>query len=125
MLSCVSANLKSPETKEVETEEEETEPESERETEPETETEIESAKRTATVLGWLTGGALGVLANYLLYHSLDDYPVTPTSFVLFIVGAFGGMALADRLGPKAIPTLGALLGLVLGAGLLAAILLTG
>lgn len=58
-------------------------------------------KRLTTVFGWVSGGALGVLLNFVAYVSWGEgYPVTWTTFGLFLAGAFGGMYLADRLGPE-------------------------
>jgi hypothetical protein len=70
--------------------------------------------RLATVFGWLAGGALGLVANYGIFLVAgDDYPTTWTTFALFLVGAFGGMALADRLGPRAFAPLGIAAGVML------------
>jgi hypothetical protein len=57
--------------------------------------------RLATAFGWIAGGALGLLANWGIYALVGpSYPTTYTTFGFFLVGAFGGMALADRLGPR-------------------------
>lgn len=56
-----------------------------------------------TAFGWLAGGTAGFVLNLLVARFVgpDRYPVAPTTFVLFLAGAFGGMTLADRLGVKA------------------------
>lgn len=57
--------------------------------------------RATTAFGWLGGGSLGLLANYGLFLLFAPaYPTVPTTFVAFVLGAFGGMTLADRLGPR-------------------------
>ncbi|MEC7525096.1 MAG: hypothetical protein VYE22_34760 [Myxococcota bacterium] len=71
-------------------------------------------QRYATAFGWVAGGALGLLTNWGLSLAVgDSYPVTWTTFALFLVGAFGGMALADRLGPKGFQPLGIAAGVLL------------
>ena len=63
--------------------------------------------RLTTVFGWIAGGSLGLLVNYALFLAYGEgYPVTPTTFVLFLGGAFGGMSLADKLGPRGFTPLG-------------------
>ncbi|HJL44652.1 MAG TPA: hypothetical protein RMG45_02405, partial [Polyangiaceae bacterium LLY-WYZ-15_(1-7)] len=90
------------------------------------EREPQPNRRAATVLGWLAGGGGALLLNFGLYHAWGtDYPVQPTSFVLFVVGAFGGMALADRLGERAFRVLGIATGVVFALGLTAFVLLGG
>jgi hypothetical protein len=75
--------------------------------------------RLATVFGWLAGGTLGLLANYGLFVAIGEgYPTTYTTFGLFLMGAFGGMALADRLGAKGFKVL------AVAAGVLLALLAT-
>jgi hypothetical protein len=72
-----------------------------------------------TAFGWIAGAALGVLVNYVLFVIFGaSYPAVPTTFVLFVAGAFGGMTLGDRLGPRGFRPLG------LAAGLLLALALT-
>lgn len=67
----------------------------------------DTRQRLATVFGWLAGGALGLLVNYALFMVVgESYPTTWTTFALFLVGAFGGMWVADRLGPKGFKPLG-------------------
>lgn len=64
-------------------------------------------RRLATVFGWLAGGALGLLVNYGIFLVVGEgYPTTYTTFALFLVGAFGGMWVADRLGPRGFKPLG-------------------
>ena len=85
---------------------------------------MSSRRRAGTVLGWIAGGAAGLLLNLLIFHLVDDYPVQPTSFGLFILGAFAGMALADRLGDRAVKVMGLATGLVIAALLTAVVLLS-
>lgn len=71
-------------------------------------------QRLATAFGWVAGGAVGLLVNYGLLHAFGEgYPVTWTTFALFLLGAFGGMAVADRLGPRGFKPLGIAAGVVL------------
>lgn len=71
------------------------------------ETSDATRARLTTIFGWIAGGALGVLANYGLSLAVgESYPVTWTTFVFFLAGAFGGMHLADKLGPKGFRPLG-------------------
>ena len=75
-----------------------------------------SRKRLAAILGGVVGGGLGVLLNYFLFYAIGSgYPIGPTTFALFAAGAFGGMALSDRLGKKALRVMG------IGAGVLMAL----
>ncbi len=70
--------------------------------------------RLGVVLGWVAGALALLLLNFFAYHGYgEDYPVEPTSFAAVVIGAFGGMALADRLGPRAPKVLGLLVGLLL------------
>lgn len=79
--------------------------------------------RLATVFGWVAGGALGLLVNYGIFLAVgESYPTTYTTFALFILGAFGGMALADRLGSRAFKVLGITAGVLFA--LFVAIMLT-
>ncbi len=76
-------------------------------------------ERLTTAFGWLAGGALGLLANYGILLAVGErYPTTYTTFGLFLVGAFGGMALADRLGVRGFKPLG------IAAGVLLAVVVT-
>ncbi len=72
--------------------------------------EIDAAptrQRLTTVFGWVAGGSTGVLANWGLFVAVGEgYPVTWTTFVLFLVGAFAGMFVADKLGPRGFRPLG-------------------
>lgn len=71
-------------------------------------------RRLTTVFGWVAGGSLGLLLNYALYYAIGEgYPTVPTTFALFLVGAFGGMALADRLGARGFRPLGIAAGVLL------------
>lgn len=48
-----------------------------------------------------------MLVNWGLYVTFGEaYDATWTTFVLFVSGAFGGMHLADRLGPRGFRPLG-------------------
>ncbi|MEZ4336034.1 MAG: hypothetical protein R3B82_05355 [Sandaracinaceae bacterium] len=72
--------------------------------------------RLTTVFGWIAGGTLGVLANWGLYVAIGAaYPVTWTTFVLFLGGAFGGMFLADKLGDRGFRPLGIAAGVLFAA----------
>ena len=72
--------------------------------------------RLTTVFGWIAGGSLGLLVNYAFFLAYGEgYPVTPTTFVLFLGGAFGGMSLADKLGPRGFTPLGNAAGVLLVA----------
>ncbi len=71
-------------------------------------------RRLTTVFGWIAGGSLGLLANYGLYAAVGDaYPTVPTTFALFLIGAFGGMHVADRLGDRGFKPLGIAAGILL------------
>ncbi len=71
-----------------------------------------------TALAWTAGGATGLLLSYALYLLVGDaYPKEPAAFGLFAVGAYGGMILSDRLGPRGFRGIG------VAAGVLAALLL--
>jgi hypothetical protein len=71
-------------------------------------------RRMTTVFGWIAGGSLGLLANYPLYLAFgESYPKGPTTFVAFLLGAFGGMAVADRLGARGFKPLGIAAGVLL------------
>ncbi len=87
--------------------------------------------RLTTALGWVAGGSAGMLLNYLLFLAFADetgagYPVVPTTFALFVVGAFGGMAVADRGGEKMFRPLGIAAGVLLSLflALVAAVLMS-
>lgn len=71
-------------------------------------------KRLTTAFGWIAGGSLGLLANYTLFLAVGEgYPTVPTTFVTFVLGAFGGMALADRMGARGFRPLGIAAGVLL------------
>jgi hypothetical protein len=79
----------------------------------------ERRRKWTTVFGWLAGGALGLLLNYVLFLAFGaNYPTVPTTFVFFLVGAFSGMAVSDRLGARGFVPLGITAG-VLVSGFLA------
>ena len=84
-----------------------------------------------TALGWIAGGSAGMLVNYLLFLAFADetgagYPVVPTTFALFVVGAFSGMAIADRGGERMFKPLGIAAGVLLSLflALVAAVLMS-
>lgn len=92
--------------------------------------EPSSRARLTTALGWVAGGSAGMLLNYPLFLAFSDemghgYPVVPTTFVLFVAGAFGGMAIADRGGEKMFRPLGIAAGVLLALflALVAAVLM--
>lgn len=79
------------------------------------ETQTRSRRRLQTVFGWVAGGSLGVLTSYGLYLLVGDaYPKEPAIVVLFALGAYAGMRLSDRLGPRGFRPLGIAAG-VLGS----------
>ncbi len=85
-----------------------------------------SEHRIATGLGWFVGGGLALLLNYFAFVAVGPgYPAAPTSFVAFVAGAFGGMWVADRLGSKALKTLGISAGILIATAALAAMVLAG
>jgi hypothetical protein len=80
--------------------------------------ELAFRRRLSTVFGWIAGGSLGLLLNYALFLLVSDeagrgYPTVPTTFALFVIGAFAGMAVADRGGDKAFRPLGIAAGILL------------
>lgn len=82
--------------------------------EPTTETADRARERWATAFGWIAGGALGLMVNYGLARAVgESYPVTVTTFVAFLLGAFGGMAAADRLGARGFKPLALAAGVLL------------
>jgi hypothetical protein len=88
----------------------------------------EGRRRATTVFGWLAGGSLGLLANYGLFLAVGpSWPVVPTTFALFVVGCFGGMWVADRLGhQRGFKILGLTAGILvaLAASLVVAVLMS-
>lgn len=67
-----------------------------------------------TAFGWIAGVALGVLLNYGVFQLVGEgYPQVPTTFVAVVAGAFGGMALADRMGERGFRPLGVAAGVLL------------
>lgn len=86
--------------------------------------ESRPTERAATVLGWLCGGLLGLLIHFIVYASIQaEYAVSLPNAAIFVAGAFGGMAFADRLGERAVKVLGLLFGIILGIGVLAFVFL--
>ncbi|MEM1416176.1 MAG: hypothetical protein AAGH15_14815 [Myxococcota bacterium] len=85
-----------------------------------------SARRTVTILGWVDGALFALWLNLLLFHAVGEgYPVEVTTFVLFTAGAFGGMAIADRFGRRALRPLALGLGALLALTLLTLVALMG
>ncbi len=73
-----------------------------------------ASHRLTTVLGWIAGGCLGLLTSYGAFLVVGQaYPAVPTTFVLFLAGAFVGMAVADRLGARGFRPLGVAAGVLL------------
>src|SRR5688572_13791193 len=71
-------------------------------------------RRMTTAFGWVAGVGLGVLVNYGIFTLVGEgYPRTPTTFVAVVAGAFGGMAIADRLGERGFRPLGIAAGVIL------------
>ena len=67
----------------------------------------QTRQKLTTVFGWVAGGSIGVLANWGLFVAIGEgYPVTWTTFALFLGGAFAGMYVADKLGPRGFRPLG-------------------
>jgi hypothetical protein len=82
--------------------------------EPKEPNDARRRRRACTALGWVSGGCAGVLASYGLFLAVGTpYPTIPATFVLFVGGAFLGMAVADRLGPTAFRGLGITTGVLL------------
>lgn len=83
---------------------------------PERERDRAIRLRLTTVFGWVAGGSLGLVVNYGLFLAVgESYPVAPTTFATFLVGAFAGMSLADRLGERGFRPLGIAAGVLLVA----------
>lgn len=79
--------------------------------------------RLGIVLGWIAGALALLLVNFFAFHGYGEgYPVEPTSFAAVVIGAFGGMALAERLGPRAPKLLGLTVGLLLATATVTAFL---
>jgi len=71
-------------------------------------------QRLGAAFGWIAGGTLGLLIDYGLFLSIGArYPVGISTFVVFVIGAFAGMRLADRLGDRAFRVLGIAAGVLL------------
>jgi hypothetical protein len=89
-----------------------------------TERAAQRRERLTTAFGWVAGGAAGLLVNYVIFRIVGaGYPTTITTFAFFLLGAFGGMALSDRLGPRAFTPLGIAAGVLLA--LFVSLFLTG
>ena len=83
--------------------------------------------RWTTAFGWTAGGSLAMLLNYVAFLAVGPgYPTVPTTFGAFVAGAFGGMALADRLGARGFRPLGVAAGILLSLflALVAAVLMS-
>lgn len=75
---------------------------------------IQMRRRLTTAAGWIAGVCAGVLVNGLIYRMVGDgYPQTPTTFIAVIIGAFGGMALADKTKEAGLRPLGITAGVLL------------
>ena len=86
----------------------------------------EGTGRIVTLLGAVDGALLALWLNLLFFHAYGEgYPVEVTTFVLFSAFAFGGMAIADRFGPRALKPLGLGLGGLLALTLLTLVVLMG
>lgn len=71
------------------------------------------------MFGWVAGGALGVLVNTGLELFLASvWPEAVGIFVLFVAGAFGGMRLARKLGPRGFRLMGIAAGILVAVTLL-------
>ena len=85
-----------------------------------------SQKQISTALGAIIGGILGALLNYFVYSAVGpEYPISPTTFVVFAAGAFGGMAIADKLGKKSFKVMAMAAGLLFALLILALMIFTG
>jgi hypothetical protein len=79
-----------------------------------------------TVLGWVAGALALLIVNFASYQAVGEgYPVELTSFAAVVAGGFGGMAVADRLGPRATRVLGAVVGVLLAVVVVALFLILG
>ncbi|MEM7607056.1 MAG: hypothetical protein AAF411_17010 [Myxococcota bacterium] len=82
--------------------------------------------RLATFLAGVVGGSVGMLLNYGVFHLVGPgYPVGPSTFVAFAVGAFAAMHLSDRLGKRALRVMALSAGVLLAFSLVAALVLSG
>jgi hypothetical protein len=67
-----------------------------------------------TSFGWVAGGSFGMLTSYVLFVTIGArYPRELGTFLLFVAGAFAGMYVADRSGPKGFRPLGIAAGVLL------------
>ena len=99
-------------------EEQAVEPEERERSEAQAARAAETRRRLRTIFGWVAGAALGLLVNFAIFQIVgESYPTTWTTFALVVGGAFGGMALSDRLGERAFRPLG------ISAGVLLALIL--
>ena len=72
------------------------------------------ARKWMTVFGWVFGGSIGLLLNYvLLWRFPELVPVAMSTFVLFAGGAFAGMAIADKMPSSKAKILGFAAGIAL------------
>ncbi len=79
------------------------------------------AQRAATVLGWFSGASLGLMGSVGLGAWLGAaYPMVIGNFAGVVLGAFSGMALADRWGARSLKPLA----FVTGVLMLVALMLT-
>ncbi len=79
----------------------------------------EATRRRLTIaFGWIAGASLGLVLNGVTFSFWGrGYPVVPTTFVLFVAGAFGGMKVADHYGHRAFTPLGIAAGVLLAFAL--------
>lgn len=70
-------------------------------------------RRAGTVLGWLGGAASGLVIDYGIAAAVGEgYPAGYSTFALLAIGAFVGMAVADKLGARAPRVLGPFAGVM-------------
>lgn len=76
--------------------------------------QVAGRKRVTTFFGWLAGAALALVINHIARLAVgDSYPTLPLTFGAVVVGAFSGMYVADRVGPRGFRPLGIAAGILL------------
>lgn len=84
------------------------------------------AQRAATVLGWFSGASLGLMASVGIGAWLGSaYPMVIGNFAGVVLGAFGGMGLADRWGARSIKPLAFLTGVLMLVALMLTLTVMG
>ncbi|MEM7447549.1 MAG: hypothetical protein AAF355_04845 [Myxococcota bacterium] len=75
-------------------------------------------RQWCTVFGWVLGACLGLYLSFgfYLFFEINRATATALTFAFLVGGAFGGMALADRLGNRGFPWLAASAGTALAIG---------